>query len=224
MMMHFLRATFLLLALVKRGQSQSASLATPFDGKPDNENASDGDKFTITTKDSAIMLERFDIHMMNKTATIEIYTRTGCKNVTNAFPPRQTSFVCGYPQDTVSDTDDGIAYDWTRRYSDTITGLGLNVSTPMPAINLYVPANTTLGVYITSTTYNGKHIYHTLGPSYFSYNGPSPGLPTPSFASDNYISIHEGISEKGSHSYDNYIYPTRWNGKWIECGQKFNDV
>ena len=52
MMMHFLRSIVLLLALVKRGQS--ASLATPFDGKPDNEDASDGDKFSITTKDSAI--------------------------------------------------------------------------------------------------------------------------------------------------------------------------
>ena len=61
MMMHFLQAIVLLLALVKRGQS--ASLATPFDGKPDNEDASDGDKFSITTKDSAIVLERFDIHM-----------------------------------------------------------------------------------------------------------------------------------------------------------------
>ena len=49
MMMHFLRSIVLLLALVKRGQS--ASLATPFDGKPDNEDASDGDKFSITTKD-----------------------------------------------------------------------------------------------------------------------------------------------------------------------------
>jgi hypothetical protein len=216
--MHFLRAIILLLAFVKRGLS--ASLATPFDGKPDNEDASDGDKFTITTKDSAIMLERFDIHMMNVTATIQIYTRTGCKNVTNGWPPYQTSFVCGYPQDTTSE----IGYDWTTRYSGTLTGLGQNVPTPVPAINLYVPANTSLGVYITSTTYNGKHIYHTLGPTYSSYNGPSLGLPTPSFASDNYISIHEGLSERGSHQGHHYIYPTRWNGKWRDGGQICNEV
>jgi hypothetical protein len=207
------------LVLVKRGQSQSASLATPFDGKPDNEDASDGDKFTITTKDSAIMLERFDIHMMNVTATIQIYTRTGCKNVTDGWSstnPKPVYFVCGYPQDTASEN----GYDWTKRYSGTLTGLGQNVSTPMPAINLSVPANTTLGVYITSTTYNGKHIYHT-----YRTSGPdqyiTPGLPTPSFASDNYISIHEGLSERGSHQGHHYIYPTRWNGKWKGGGQIF---
>ena len=211
-MMNFLRSIVLLLALVKRGQS--ASLATPFDGKPDNEDASDGDKFSITTKDSAIVLESFDIHMMNTSATIQIWTRTGCRNVTDTWSlttPKTVYFACGYPGSGATNT-----WDWTQRYSGTLTGLGQNVSTPMPVINLFVPSNTTLGVYITSTTYDGNHIYHTLAPKYFSGPWKSPGSPTPSFVADDYISIHEGISEKFDQC--NYIYPTRWNGKWRGSG------
>ena len=209
--MHFLRVIFLLLALVKRGLS--ASLATPFDGTV----TYDGDKFTIITKSSAIVIERFDIHMKNVTATIRIRTRTGCRNVTDGFSstnPQPVYFVCGYPQDEYTDSNDGIASDWTQRYSGTLTGLGQNVPTPMPAINLNVPANTTLGVYITSTTTNGNHIYHT----YRSSPDITFGLPTPVFALDNYISIHEGLSEK-FNVVSNELYPTRWNGKLIECGQ-----
>ena len=204
--MRFLRAIILLLAaLVKRGQS--ASLATFFNGtNPDNE--SDGDKFTITTKNFPIVLERFDIHMMNTTATIQVYTRTGCKNVTNltSWGGDGLKYLeCGYPQEYNTG-------DWTLRYNSTLTGLGKGVPTPMAAINLGVPANTTLGVYITSRTQNAQHIYHTLGQKF--YSGPiiSPGMPTPSFASDDYIRIHEG----GSHSsfHGNYAFPTLWNGKW----------
>jgi hypothetical protein len=209
-MVHFLRAIILLLALVKRGLS--ASLATPFDGT----STYDGDKFTIITKSSAIVIERFDIHMKNVTATIRIRTRTGCKNVTDGWTST-VHFVCGYPQDEYTDSNDGIASDWTQRYSGTLTGLGQNVPTPMPAINLNVPANTTLGVYITSTTENGNHLYQT-----YRTSGPDRdityGLPTPVFASDNYISIHEGFSEKFD-VVGNELSPTRWNGKWIECGQ-----
>jgi hypothetical protein len=215
-MMHFLRVIFLLLALVKRGLS--ASLATPFDGTV----TYDGDKFTIITKSSAIVIERFDIHMKNVTATIRILTRTGCKNVTDGWSsanPQPVYFVCGYPQDEYTDSNDGIASDWTQRYSGTLTGLGQNVPTPMPAINLNVPANTTLGVYITSTTENGNHLYQT-----YRTSGPDRdityGLPTPVFASDNYISIHEGFSEK-FNSLGNELSPTRWNGKWIDGGQIF---
>lgn len=125
--MHFLRVIFLLLALVKRGLS--ASLATPFDGT----STYDGDKFTIITKDSAIVIERFDIHMKNVTATIRISTRTGCRNVTDGFSstnPQPVYFVCGYPQDEYTDSNDGIASDWTTRFSGTLTGLGQNVPTP----------------------------------------------------------------------------------------------
>ena len=109
--MNFLRAIVLLLALVKRGQSQSASLATPINGTA----TYDGDKFTITTKDSAIVLERFDIHMKNVTATIRIRTRTGCKNITDTLSstnPQPVYFVCGYPQDEYTDVWDGIPTDW----------------------------------------------------------------------------------------------------------------
>jgi hypothetical protein len=215
-MVHFLRAIILLLVLVKRGLS--ASLATPFNGAA----TYDGDKFTITTKDSAIVIERFDIHMKNVTATIQISTRTGCKNVKDGLSsanPQPVYFVCGYPPDAVIDNNDGIASDWTTRYSGTLTGLGQNVPTPVPAINLIVPANTTLGVYITSTTKNENHLYHT----YRSGPDITFGLPTPVFASDNYISIHEGFSEKFD-ALGNELYPTRWNGKWIDGGQICNEV
>jgi hypothetical protein len=196
----------------------SASLATPVNGTA----TYDGDKFTIITKSSPIVIERFDIHMKNVTATIRIRTRTGCKNITNEWSstnPQPVYFVCGYPEDEYTDVWDGIPSDWTQIYLGNVTGLGQNVPTPMPAINLFVPANTTLGVYITSTKTNGNHLYHT----YRSVPNIRFGLPTPVFASDNYISIHEGFSEKFDE-LGNEIYPTRWNGKWIECGQKFNDV
>ena len=215
MMMNFLRAIVLLLALVKRGQSQSASLATPINGTA----TYDGDKFTITTKDSPIVLERFDIHMKNVTATIRIRTRTGCKNITDTLSstnPQPVYFVCGYPQDEYTDVWDGISTDWTQRYSGTLTGLGQGVATPMPPINLYVPANTTLGVYITSTTSNGNHIYHT-----YRSSGPwkNPGMPTPVFASDDHISVHEGLVEKFNQLGEE-VFPTRWNGKWRDGGHQ----
>lgn len=43
-----------------------------------------GDKFIITrTKDSAIVLEQFDIHMTNRTANKLIYTIMECKKITD---------------------------------------------------------------------------------------------------------------------------------------------
>jgi len=139
--------------------------------------------------------------MMNTTATVRIYTRTGCRNVTNSPDGDGLKyFVCGYPKE--KDTPG----DWTLRYNGTLTGLGQGFATPMPAINLAVPANTTLGVYISSRTFNGRHMYHTS--RYSGYT--SPGMPTPAFASDDYIRIHEGLSES---LYGNYAYPTLWNGK-----------
>ena len=126
---------------------------------------------------------------MNTTATIRIWTRTGCRNVTDTWSlttPKTVYFACGYPGSGGTNT-----WDWTQRYSGTLTGLGQGVATPMPPINLYVPANTTLGVYITSTTYDGNHIYHTLAPKYFSGPWKSPESPTPSFVADDYISIHD---------------------------------
>jgi hypothetical protein len=67
--MRFPWAVVLFLSLVKR--MQSLSLGTPFDG-PNNDPQSDGDRFSILTGSSAILLERFDVHMRNVTATVQV--------------------------------------------------------------------------------------------------------------------------------------------------------
>jgi len=174
-MTRFLWAVVIVLSLVKRGQS--LSLGTPFDG-PNNDVQSDGDRFAILTGNSAILLERFDVHMQNVTATVQVWTRTG-------YPP--------------SNSNPG---DFVKRWEGNITGLGQGVATPLPAFNLPVAANHTLGVYVTSKTRYGKHMFHSNGT-----------LVNKVFANDTYISICEGSSAEYYLGW--YKVPTKWNGEWL---------
>jgi hypothetical protein len=172
-MTRFLWAVVLFLSLVKRGQS--LSLGTPFDG-PNGDPQSDGDRFSILTGSSAILLESFDVHMRNVTATVQVWTRTG-------FPPYTNP------------------YDFVKRWEGNITGLGQGVATPLPAFNLHVPANHTLGVYVTSKTIKGKDMFHSNGT-----------LVNAVFANDTHISICEGSSTQYIHNV--FKVPTKWNGEW----------
>ena len=172
-MTRFLWAVVLFLSLVKQGQS--LFLGTPFDG-PNHDPYSDGDRFSIQTGSFAILLERFDVHMRNVTATVQVWTRTG-------FPPYNNPG------------------DFVKRWEGNITGLGQGVATPMPAFNFPVPSNHTLGVYVTSKTKYGKHMFHSNGT-----------LVNKVFANDTYISICEGSSAEYYHGI--YRMPTKWNGEW----------
>ena len=171
-MMGLLCAVVLLSSLVKRGQC--ASLVTPFTG-PNADPYADGDKFTILTGSSEVLIERFDIHMRNVTTAVQIWTR-------NTYP-------------AYSNTN-----DYTKRWEGNVTGLGQGVATPMPAFNLLVAANSTLGVYVTTKTASMNHIFHSSGT-----------LDKKVFASDDYISICEGLSSKYFHGI--YRVPTKWNGE-----------
>lgn len=173
-MMRFLRAVVLFLGLVKRGQSQSASLGTPFTG-PNTDLYADGDKFAIKTNNSEVLIERFDIHLRNVTVDMQVWTRNGFPLATNQG-------------------------DWTIRWTGNVTGLGKGVATPLPAFNLLVPKNYTLGVYVTTKTQSQNHMFHSTGVKQKDV-----------FASDDYISIMEGLSQKYFHGI--YSQPTRWNGK-----------
>ena len=175
-MMGFLWALVLLSSLVKRGQS--VALGTPFTG-PNNDPYADGDKFTILTGSSEVLIERLDIHMRNVTAAMQVWTKNG------------------YP--VYSNTG-----DYTKRWEGDVTGLGQGVATPMPALNLLVPANYTLGVYVTTKTTGMNHMFHSSGT-----------LDKKVFASDDYISICEGLSAKYFHSI--YRVPTKWNGESSAC-------
>ena len=112
-MTRFLWAVVLFFSLVKRGRS--LSLGTPFDG-PNHDPYSDGDRFSIQTGSFAILLERFEIHMRNVTATVQVWTRTG-------FPPYNNPG------------------DFVKRWEGNITGLGQGVATQIHAFNLPVAAN-----------------------------------------------------------------------------------
>ena len=171
--MRFLWAVILFLSLVK--QMECLSLGTPFDG-PNNDPQSDGNRFLILTGNSAILLERFDVHMRDVTATVQVWTRTG-------YPPY---------------TNPG---DFVKRWEGSITGLGQGIATPLPAFNLIVPANHTLGVYVTSKTRYGKDMFHSNGT-----------LVNKVFANDTHISICEGSSAEYYHNL--FKVPTKWNGEW----------
>jgi hypothetical protein len=168
-MTRFLWAVVLFFSLVKRGRS--LSLGTPFDG-PNHDPYSDGDRFSIQTGSFAILLERFEIHMRNVTATVQVWTRTG-------FPPYNNPG------------------DFVKRWEGNITGLGQGVATQIHAFNLPVAANHTLGVYVTSKTKYGKHMFHSNGT-----------LGNKVFANDTYISICEGSSAEYYHG----IYEGQQNG------------
>jgi hypothetical protein len=172
-MTRFRWAVVLFLSLVKRGQC--FSLRAPFDG-PNNDPYSDGDRFSILTGNSAILLERFDVHMRNVTATVQVWTRTGYPPYTNPN-------------------------DFVKRWEGSIIGLGQGVATPLPAFNLAVAANHTLGVYVTSKTRYGKDMFHSNGT-----------LANKVFANDTYISVCEGSSAEDYHG--RYKVPTKWNGEW----------
>jgi hypothetical protein len=182
-MMGLLWAVVLASSLVKR--VQSASLGTPFTG-PNNDPYADGDKFTILTGSSEVLIERFDIHMRDVTAAVQVWTR-------NTYP-------------AYSNTN-----DYTKRWEGNVTGLGQGVATPMPAFNLLVAANSTLGVYVTTKTTAMNHIFHSNGT-----------LDKKVFALDDYISICEGLSSKYFHGI--YRIPTKWNGESQTHHRCFDDA
>ena len=92
---------------------------------------------------------------------------------------------------------------WTKIWEGTIIGQGQGVATPLPAFSLPIElaANSVLGVYTLLDDYAGNNMFHSTGQ--LGQNEV--------FASDDYISIGEGISSW--HMHANFQQPTRWNGK-----------
>ena len=166
----------LLLGLVVRKCHCQQSLATAFNG-PNGDIYADGDKFAILTLNSPISIQRFDIHMANVTKPVAIWTKSG-------FPS----------------WDDSTS--WTKQWEGNVTGQGQGTPTSLPAIStpIQVPANTTLGLYISVKEYNTSYMYHSTGVAQQSI-----------FASDEYIQIAEGLSQAYIHMQ--YKQPTRWNGE-----------
>ena len=175
-MLRFFLPYLLVLTITIKQVHCQRSLVAPFTG-PNGDLYSDGDKFAILTKDSPISIQRFDIHMANVTKLVAIWTRSG------------------YP---IWDDFSG----WTKRWEGNVTGQGQGVPTATPAISppIQVPANTTLGMYISVKEYNTSYMYHSTGV-----------LERSVFVSDEYIQIVEGLSQGYIHMQ--YYRPRRWNGE-----------
>jgi len=173
-MMHLLRTTAIFFALVRRGHSES--LSTAFTG-PNDDIWSDGDKFAIVTGDTSVTIDNFDIHMAEVTEDVQIWMTEG--------------FF-------------GWSYVWDKHskiLTETVTGLGQGVATPLPAFSppIQILANSTVGFYVTLADADGDNMYHSDGV-----------LENTVFASDANIGITEGMSHR--HFMAQYHRPTRWNG------------
>ena len=87
---------------------------------------------------------------------------------------------------------------------DDVTGLGQGLATPLPAFSppIEIPANSNLGFYVTLNNSGGGNMYHSDGVTQNAV-----------FASDDFISITEGISQR--HFMSAFHIPTRWNGAYF---------
>ena len=139
-MIRLLHAIVVLLGVIKHGESQSEfSLTTQFDG-PNNDAFADSDKFSILTGDTAVSIERFDIHMTATTQNVQVWTKLG------------------YPVWW----DDGT---YTKVWEGTIVGQGQGVATPLPSFSppIELAANSILGVFLLVDEQDGDYLYHSTG-------------------------------------------------------------
>ena len=139
-MIRLLHAIVVLLGVIKHGESQSEfSLTTQFDG-PNNDAFADSDKFSILTGDTAVSIERFDIHMTATTQNVQVWTKLG------------------YPVWW----DDGT---YTKVWEGTIVGQGQGVATPLPAFSspIELAANSILGVFLLVDAFQSNQLYHSTG-------------------------------------------------------------